>query len=94
MNNAMTAAPAALTSQQALDAATTIVSAHPEAAMRSSALVCLDEAAHLLAKGEDLFAGRRALKAIAYTVGIFHAEYARVCYGLGMHKEIVMPRRV
>lgn len=49
-------------------------------AMRSSAELCLDDADALAAYTDPpapLSAGRRALDSLSYSVGVFHADYAR-----------------
>jgi hypothetical protein len=56
-------------------------------AMQSSAIVCLDEAIALAARGENLDAERRALHSLAYSVGIFHADYVRAAE-LGGHYDL------
>jgi len=58
-----------------IDRATKCAAANTGAAMHSSALVCLDDARELAADGDSISAARRALKAIAYSAGIFHADY-------------------
>lgn len=47
------------------------------ALMESSARVCLTDAVTLYDAGEFDFAKSRALKSLAYSVGVFHADYAR-----------------
>jgi hypothetical protein len=47
----------------------------PKAAMRSSADLCIADALKLEAKGEQGLARIRALKALAYAVGIFSPVY-------------------
>lgn len=47
------------------------------AAMESSARLCLTDAVALQEKGQLDDAKRRALKSMAYSVGIFHADYQR-----------------
>jgi hypothetical protein len=43
--------------------------------MPSSAKLALDEAKALVAEGQCEFARRRALRSLAYSVGIFHPDY-------------------
>lgn len=45
------------------------------AQMRSSARLCADDAAALLATGDTTNAKARALRSLAYSVGIFHPTY-------------------
>jgi hypothetical protein len=45
--------------------------------MKSSARLCLAEAISLLDNGEYDLAKEWALKSIAYSVGMFHADYVR-----------------
>ncbi len=45
--------------------------------MESSARICLTDAVELQAKGELSYAKTRALKSLAYSVGILHADYQR-----------------
>lgn len=47
------------------------------AAMDSSARLCLANAVALSEKGDLHFAKARALKALSYSVGVFHQDYAR-----------------
>jgi hypothetical protein len=48
------------------------------AAMDSSARLCLADAVALFDAGDFDGAKARAIKAIAYSVGIFHADYRKV----------------
>lgn len=52
-------------------------SANEGVAMRSSALLCLADAIKLMEAGEYAFARTRALKSLAYSVGILHPDYTR-----------------
>ena len=45
--------------------------------MDSSARLCLTDAIELQAEGKLSFAKERALKSLAYSVGVFHADYRR-----------------
>lgn len=45
------------------------------AQMRSSAELCLSDARSLLAAGNETFAKARALKSLAYSVGVFSSVY-------------------
>ena len=47
------------------------------ATMESSARLCLEDAVALKDAGKLDDAKRRALKSLAYSVGILHADYAR-----------------
>ena len=47
------------------------------AAMESSARLCLQDAVELHAAGNYDAAKARALKSLAYSVGVFHADYRR-----------------
>jgi hypothetical protein len=47
------------------------------AAMESSARLCLTDAIELQAEGKLDDAKARALKSLAYSVGVFHADYKR-----------------
>lgn len=46
--------------------------------MESSARVCLEDAVKLADAGEFCYARQRALKALAYSVGMFHPDYQAV----------------
>lgn len=46
--------------------------------MVSSAQLCLDDAIALAAEGKDAQAQRRALRSLAYSVGIGHPDFVRV----------------
>ena len=50
--------------------------------MASSAKLCLLDAVALMGSYDYEGAKRRALKSLAYSVGIFHADYQRVKAGL------------
>lgn len=58
---------------------------HNPVAMRSSAELCLADAVRLQDEGNLNAAKARALKSLAYSVGILHADYRRACKG-----EVVM----
>lgn len=45
--------------------------------MESSARLCLQDAIELHAQGNYEFAKARALKSLAYSVGVFHADYQK-----------------
>ena len=47
------------------------------AVMESSARLCLADAIALFDKGVEDFAKSRALKSLAYSVGMFHQDYKR-----------------
>lgn len=47
-------------------------------AMVSSARLCIDDARVLARRGDDIGATRRALRSLAYSVGILHADYRAV----------------
>ena len=47
------------------------------AAMESSARLCLADAICLKDKGEFEYARQRAIKSLAYSVGISHADYQK-----------------
>lgn len=47
------------------------------AAMESSARLCLADAVSLQAEGQLDYAKARAIKSLAYSVGVFHADYKR-----------------
>lgn len=47
------------------------------AAMESSARLCLADAVELQAEGKLDYAKARAIKSLAYSVGIFHPDYKR-----------------
>jgi hypothetical protein len=66
-----------------MNASTAIGIAHEQYAemqggMRSSAKLCLDDAYAALGAGNDAVAKARALKSLAYSVGIAHPDYIRV----------------
>lgn len=44
--------------------------------MQSSAKLCLSDAEELQRRGDDDAAKTRAIKSLAYSVGIFHPDYA------------------
>jgi hypothetical protein len=48
------------------------------ASMESSARLCLADAINLQADGDYTNAKQRALKSLAYSVGVFHADYRKV----------------
>lgn len=48
----------------------------PQAIQASSATVCLRDAQQLLVGGDERYALQRALKALAYCVGVLHPAYA------------------
>lgn len=45
------------------------------AEMQSSAQVCLEDAVKLRKEGNAMFARKRALKSLQYSIGIFHPDY-------------------
>ena len=45
--------------------------------MESSARLCLADAVHLNDQGQADYARKRALASLAYSVGVFHADYIR-----------------
>jgi hypothetical protein len=47
------------------------------AAMESSARLCLADAVSLKDKGDFEYARQRAIKCLAYSVGVFHADYQK-----------------
>jgi hypothetical protein len=47
------------------------------AAMESSARLCLADAVSLKDQGDFKHAKERAVKSLAYSVGIFHADYQK-----------------
>lgn len=47
------------------------------AAMQSSAELCLFDANTLIQQGNYAAAEKRALRSLAYSVGIFHSDYKR-----------------
>jgi len=50
---------------------------HNEAAMSSSAELCLSDAIKLYDDGDFTHAKERAIKSLAYSVGAFHKDYQR-----------------
>lgn len=46
-------------------------------AMESSARLCLADAVRLSDQGDFEYAKARALKSLAYSVGVFHRDYQR-----------------
>jgi hypothetical protein len=50
---------------------------HNGAAMQSSAELCLTDAIRLFEAGSLALAKDRAIKSLGYSVGVFHADYAR-----------------
>lgn len=48
------------------------------AALQSSAVVCLQDAEALQAQGKCVEARNRAVKALQYSVGVFHPDYKAV----------------
>lgn len=50
--------------------------------MESSARLCLADAVSLYELGDFKHAGQRALKSLAYSVGVFHADYASALKGV------------
>lgn len=48
------------------------------ALMKSSCELCIDDAEKLLANGDIRHANQRALKSLAYSLGIFHHVYQEV----------------
>lgn len=71
----MAAATPTRSARGIVELAGNIVAGYPAEAHHSSAVVCIEDALALLAKGNDHSAMRRALKAVAHVVGIFHADY-------------------
>jgi hypothetical protein len=53
----------------------TIAQTHIGGAMESSARLCLTDAIYQLNKGDTVAAKHRALKSLAYSVGILHPDY-------------------
>lgn len=47
-----------------------------EGPMASSARVCLNDALSLFVAGDIFHAEKRALRSLAYSVGIFHSDYS------------------
>lgn len=47
------------------------------ATMQSSAELCLADAIALFDKGDFEYARKRALKSLAYSVGVFHPDYKK-----------------
>lgn len=47
------------------------------AQMESSARLCLADAIALLEKGDLAYAKARAVKSLAYSVGVFHTDYKK-----------------
>lgn len=45
--------------------------------MESSARLCLEDAINLYDKGDFTYAKARALKSLAYSVGILHPDYRK-----------------
>lgn len=58
--------------------AITLARKHLGGEMESSALLCLSDAIRLYDDGDYKGASRRALKSLAYSVGVFHHDYAKV----------------
>lgn len=46
-----------------------------QAPMRSSAELCLSDARGLLARGHETLAHVRAMRSLAYSIGVFHPDY-------------------
>ncbi len=46
-------------------------------AMVSSARLCLDDAIKLISRGDDYHARQRALRSLAYSVGVFNPDMQR-----------------
>lgn len=55
----------------------TLARKHLGGEMESSARLCLADAVELESKGELEFAKQRAVKSLAYSIGIFHKDYQR-----------------
>jgi hypothetical protein len=51
--------------------------------MESSARLCLADAVALFDKGDHEAAGQRAVKSLAYSVGILHPDYQRAVKAIG-----------
>jgi hypothetical protein len=49
--------------------------AKTHAVKNDSALLCYTDAINLIEKQEPVYAARRALDSLAYSVGIFHPDY-------------------
>lgn len=49
--------------------------AKTHATKNDSALLCYTDAINLIEKQEAVYAARRALDSLAYSVGIFHPDY-------------------
>lgn len=69
--------PTITTAQQIVDRVTAIVAATP-CELQSSADLCAAEARELLRAGKTQLAMRRALRALSYSVGVYHADYAAI----------------
>ena len=54
---------------------------HLGGGMESSARICLSDAVNLLDGGDLFSAKERALKSLAYSVGVCHPDYARALGG-------------
>ncbi len=67
----------AMTTEQVIASA----AAHLGGAMRSSAELCLSDARHLHREGDDKYARQRALKSLAYSVGILSPVYQAASRG-------------
>jgi hypothetical protein len=46
--------------------------------MESSARLCLEDAINLRDSGKYEYARKRAIASLAYSVGVFHADYKKV----------------
>lgn len=68
----------AMTTAQVIAAAERHV---PDAHMRSSAQLCVDDARALAAKGDTVHARQRAIKSLAYSVGILSPLYQAALKG-------------
>lgn len=64
-----------MTAAEAIALAQKHVDARYESRMQSSAELCLADAKALMEKGEERVAKNRAVRSLAYTVGILHPDY-------------------
>ena len=66
-----------------IQTANRLIDSHPDAPGVDSALTCVEDARFLEGTGEELYACRRALNAIAHVVGVFHPDYERCRQAIG-----------
>lgn len=66
----------------------TLARKHLGGAMESSARVCLADAIRFQDLGDYDLAARRALKSLAYSIGILHCNYARAWKASGFQGEV------